>query len=244
MLEQPLAAYLLWGLEPELDCADPASARRALGAAEAVIAFSSFRSPYLDCAHVVLPIAAFAETAGTFVNCEGRAQTFNGAVPAPGEARPGWKVLRVLGNELGLDGFDYESPEDVRVQALPAAPRYALSAIATTPATLALPGGAPAAAERIADVPLYFTDPLVRNAESLQKTAAARSPAARANAATLAHFGVVAGATVRVRQGQAAVLLPCVLDTGLPDMVVRVAAGHSTSVGLGPMFGAVTLESA
>ncbi|HYA66436.1 MAG TPA: NADH-quinone oxidoreductase subunit NuoG, partial [Burkholderiaceae bacterium] len=127
MLERPLPAYLLWGVEPGLDCADPNQARLALARAEAVIAFSSFRSAELDAAHAVLPIATFAETAGTFVSCEGRAQSFNGVVRPPGEARPGWKVLRVLGNELGLEGFDYDSPEQVRMDALPASARRPLS---------------------------------------------------------------------------------------------------------------------
>jgi NADH-quinone oxidoreductase subunit G len=245
MFEQPMAGYLLWGLEPELDCADPAAARRALAAAEAVVAFSSFDSEALAGAHVVLPIAAFAETAGTFVNCEGFAQAFNGAVPAPGEARPGWKVLRVLGNALELPGFDYESPEDVRAQALPATPRFALAGAAASSAPPALPKAqAPAGAERIADVPLYFTDPLVRRAPALQQTAAARAPAVRANAATLAHFGVVAGATVRVRQGGSSSLLVCALDARLPDHVVRLAAGHAGSAALGPMFGPIALEPA
>ena len=250
MFEQPLAAYLLWGLEPDLDCADPAAARRALAKAEAVIAFSSFRSASLEGAHVVLPIAAFAETAGSFVNCEGRVQTFNGAVPAPGEARPGWKVLRVLGNALDLPGFDYESPEDVRARALPATPRFSLAAgaVAGEAARLADAGGfaaaAPASAERIADVPLYFTDPLVRRAESLQQTRAARAPVAHANAATLARFGVAAGATVRVVQSGSAARMACALDAGLPDNVVRVAAGHPASGELGAMFGPIALEPA
>ncbi|SPE28670.1 NADH dehydrogenase I subunit G [Burkholderiales bacterium] len=242
MLEQPLAAYLLWGLEPELDCADPATARRALAAADVVIAFSSFRSSALDQAHAVLPIATFAETAGTYVSCEGRVQPFNGAVPPPGEARPGWKVLRVLGNELGLAGFDYESPEQVRAEALPATPRCPLSnAIDAAPA-VPVPG-TEADCERLADVPPYFVDPIVRRADSLQKTTAARAPAARANAATLERFGVVPGAQVRVRQGDSEAILPCVLDACLAHGVVRVAAGHAASAGLGPMFGSITLES-
>jgi len=242
MLEQPLAAYLLWGLEPELDCADPAAARRALAAAEAVVAFSAFRSQHLEAtASVVLPIATFAETAGTFVNAEGRVQSFNGAVPPPGEARPGWKVLRVLGNELGLAGFDYASPEEVRADALPATPRMALSN--ATPVALEA-GAAAAAGERIAEVPVYSSDSLVRHAASLQQTAAARAPTVRANAATLANFGVAAGTTVRVRQGEAAVLLPCVLDDRLPDRVVRVPAAHASTAGLGAMFGTILLERA
>jgi NADH-quinone oxidoreductase subunit G len=242
MLEQPLAAYLLWGLEPELDCADPALARRALAAAGTVIAFSSYRSPALEMAHAILPIAAFAETAGTFVNCEGRAQSFNGAAPPPGEARPGWKVLRVLGNQLGLEGFGYESPEQVRAEALPASPRRPLSnAIDLAPAA---PAAAGDGCERIADVPLYCVDPIVRRATALQSTTAARAPAVRANAATLAHFGVAAGAAVRVRQGGEAAVLPCELDERLPERVVRLAAGHASVAGLGAMIGPITLEQA
>ena len=243
MLEQPMAAYLLWGLEPELDCADPALARQALSSASAVIAFSAYRSAALAGAHAVLPIAAFAETAGTFVNCEGRAQTFNGAAPAPGEARPGWKVLRVLGNQLGLAGFDYDSPEQVRADALPSTPRRDLSNALDVGLAAAAPGAANGC-ERMSDVPPYFVDPIVRRAEALQKTAAARPPVVRANAATLAHFGVAAGGTVRVRQGPANAVLPCVLDASLPDRVVRVAAGHPASAGLGAMFGPITLERA
>jgi len=242
MFEQPMAAYMLWGIEPELDYADPAAARRALAGAEAVVAFSCFHSQYLEAAaNVVLPIAAFAETAGTFVSGEGRVQAFNGAVPAPGEARPGWKVLRVLGNELALPGFDYESPEQVRADALPATPRMPLSNAAQVP----LEAGVHAAAgERIAEVPVYFSDPLVRRAESLQQTVAARAPAVRANSATLAHFGVAAGTTVRVRQGDSVALMPCAVDDRLPDRVVRAPAGHASTAGLGPMFGTILLERA
>jgi NADH-quinone oxidoreductase subunit G len=208
-----------------------------------VIAFSSFRSEELQAAHAVLPIATFAETSGTFVNCEGRAQSFNGVVPPPGEARPGWKVLRVLGNELGLAGFDYESPEQVRAEALPSTPRRQLlgryEPVLVAPEQIVAP-----TCERLADVPTYFTDPIVRRAHALQMTAAAMPPVVRANAATLALHGVQAGGPVRVRQGTAETVLPCVLDASLPDRVVRVAAGHANSAGLGAMFGPITLERA
>jgi NADH-quinone oxidoreductase subunit G len=243
MLEQPLSAYLLWGLEPGLDCADPALVRAAMARAETVIAFSAVHSESLELAHAVLPIAAFAETAGTFVNCEGRVQTFQGAVPPPGEARPGWKVLRVLANQMDVGGFDYESPEDVRAEALPTPPRRALSNaldLAPQRPARAVPGGY----ERIADVPMYFVDPIVRRAESLQATTAARAPAVRANAATLAHFGLAEGVSVRVRQGAHEVVLPCQLDAAVADGAVRVAAAHADTAGLGAMFGPITLERA
>jgi len=240
MFEQPLAAYLLFGLEPDLDCADPALVRSALASANAVIAFSSYQSPALEAAHAILPIATFAETAGTFVNCEGRQQSFQGAAPAPGQARPGWKVLRVLGSQLGLAGFAYESPEQVLADALPAAARCTLSNDLEMP--LAAPSGPVPDCERIADVPLYCVDPIVRRAPALQSTAAARAPLLRASAATLAQFGLAPGTTVRVRQGSAQANLPCALDSRMPDGVVRISAGHAAVAGLGPMFGAVQLE--
>ncbi|MBC8119973.1 MAG: NADH-quinone oxidoreductase subunit G, partial [Burkholderiaceae bacterium] len=95
MIEQPRSAYLLWNLEPDYDTANPAATARALQAADTVIAFSAYRNGALDYADVILPITPFTETAGSFVSCEGRMQSFNGTVRPAGEARPGWKVLRV-----------------------------------------------------------------------------------------------------------------------------------------------------
>src|SRR5882724_900332 len=119
MVEQPRKAYLLWNLEPEYDHANPAAAMRALAAADTVVAFTSFRNGALEYADAILPIAPFTETSGTFVNCEGRAQSFNGSVLPFGDARPGWKVLRVIATALGLPGFEYDTPEAVRAQAIP-----------------------------------------------------------------------------------------------------------------------------
>src|SRR5690606_14858298 len=118
MVEQPRSLYLLLNNEPTLDHAMPAVARAALAKAESVIALSVYRSPdLLELADCLLPIAPFTETAGTFVNCEGRVQGFNGVVRPAGEARPAWQVLRVLGNRLGLAGFDHDSPEAARAEA-------------------------------------------------------------------------------------------------------------------------------
>jgi len=242
MLRQRLRAYLLFNCEPEYDTADPAAALAALKGADAVISFAAYRNSALDYAHAILPITPFTESAGTFVNCEGRAQDFNGVVPPLGEARPGWKVLRVLGNQLELAGFDYDSPEAVRADALPADIGARLSNTLTIAPSLA--PFAAADAERIADVPIYSSDAIVRRAQSLQRTADARPPKATANARTLAAFGLSAGDKARVRQGDAAALLECALDERLPDGVVRVPAGHAATGTLGPMFGSLSLERA
>jgi len=151
-------------------------------------------------------------------------------------------VLRVLGNELGLAGFDYDSPEAVRAEALAADVAGRLSN--ATSVTPALAVAAAEAAERIADVPVYFSDPIVRRAQSLQKTADARPPRASANARTLAAFGLKPGDKARVRQGEAGALLECALDDRLPDGVVRVPAAHASTSTLGPMFGPLTMEPA
>jgi NADH-quinone oxidoreductase subunit G len=242
MAEQPRKAMLLWNVEPEYDTADPHATVKALASADTVIAFSPYRNGALEYADAILPIAPFTETAGTFVNCEGRAQSFNGAVRPAGEARPGWKVLRVLANLLELPGFDHETPEQVRAEALPADVAAKLSnKVALTPElTPAAAGGA----ERIADVPIYFSDPTVRRSPPLQATPAAQPPRALANAATLEAFGVAAGDKVRARQGDASALLDAALDETLPDAVVRISAAHASVATLGPMFGPISLERA
>jgi NADH-quinone oxidoreductase subunit G len=243
MLERPRRVMLLWNCEPEYDTANPALAARALAAAGSVISFSAFRNGAMEYAHALLPVSPFTETAGTYVNCEGRVQSFNAATHPAGEARPGWKVLRVLGKLMGLAGFDYESPEQVRDAALPAVVGAWLSNATESPMPAA-PAAPRDGAERIADVPPYWTDSLVRRAASLQKTSDARVPKAAASAATLKRFGLAAGARARVRQAEASALLECEVDDRLPDGVVRIAAGHASTATLGAMFGPVELEPA
>ena len=242
MLEQPRKAYLLWGVEPDYDTADPVATIGALRQADTVIAFSPYRNGALEYADAILPIAPFTETAGTFVNCEGRVQSFNGAVRPLGEARPGWKVLRVLGNLLELDGFDFETSEAVRAEAVPADVAARLSNATT--AALALPPAAADGFERLADVPIYFTDAIVRRSPPLQATTDARAPRARVNARTAGALSLAGGDKVRVRQGEGSALLELQIDDRLADGVVRVAAAHASTAALGPMFGPLRLERA
>jgi NADH-quinone oxidoreductase subunit G len=161
-------AYLLLGLEPELDHGTPGAAAAALAGADTVIALSAYRSALLESADCLLPIAPFTETAGTFVNCAGTVQPFNGVVRPRGDARPGWKVLRVLGNLLGLRLRPGQRRAGAR-QALPG-----LTSPPGCPTRCRAPPCPPPPApglERVADVPIYFADPIVRRAPSLQLTA-------------------------------------------------------------------------
>jgi len=108
---------------------------------------------------------------------------------------------------------------------------------------IATPAAVPGGLERIADVPIYATDPLVRRAPSLQKTGDARLPVARVNPVTLAELHCAEGDTVRVSQGSGAATLKLQADSGVPLGCVRIAAAHPATSALGPMFGSVTVEA-
>ncbi len=236
VFSNPAKAYLVLHAEPELDSHNPQAARAALAAAEMVVVMSPFKYG-MDYADVLLPIAPFTETAGTFVNCEGRAQSFYGTVKGLGETRPAWKALRVLGNLLGLSGFDYETSEAVRDEVMAAAAQVN-NQVAQYNRNSPVANGNPDF-QRLADVPIYFADAIVRRAESLQKTSDASAPKAWMSAATLEQVGVAAGAKVKVTQGTGSVVLEAALAKGLAQGVVRIAAAHASTAALGAMFGPI-----
>lgn len=246
MLGGALKACLLLNVEPALDVADAPLALASLASADLVVALTPFKSAAIDCADVMLPITPFSETSGSFVNAEGRVQSFHGVVKPLGDSRPGWKLLRVLGNTLGLAGFDFETSEDVRAEAL--------GDLASLPARLG--GGtaldlsqieiippAPDAIERIADLPIYATDALVRRAPALQHTSDGRPPLASLNSALASRLGIAAGADIRVSRGTASVTLPATIDDRIADGVVRVPAGLAATSALGAAFGALSVEA-
>ncbi|MBI5330690.1 MAG: NADH-quinone oxidoreductase subunit G [Betaproteobacteria bacterium] len=241
MLAAPRKAYVLLGVEPELDAYAAAAARAALKAAEFRVALTAFKSATLDDCDVLLPIAAFAETAGALVNMEGRLQTFHAAVPPQGEARPAWKVLRVLGNLLSINGFDYDSVESVRADALPEGQAHIAQHLdnatgaAGTSASPAVDG-----LIRLGETPMHQLDPLTRRAPALQATGAA--PEAAACGALLARLGLEAGISVRVSQGEASAVMTLRQDDRLADGVLRVPAAHPATAALGGRFGPITVE--
>jgi len=242
LFAQPRQAYLLLNAEPEFDSADAKQALTALTAAKMVVSLSPFKHG-LEYADVLLPIAPFTETAGTFVNAEGLPQHFNGVVRALGDTRPGWKVLRVLGNLLKLQGFEQDTAEQVRDEAL--AGFSAASLDNRAKAALVAPKAAGQGLERLADVPIYAADALVRRAPSLQLTNDAKA-ALRATlpAALFDSLGLAKGDAVRVRQGDAVVTLPAARSETLPANVVRVPAATPASAALGAMFGEISVEKA
>jgi len=165
MLSGGLKAVLLLNTEPEFDSAAGAQAAQALGRADMVITLSPFKSN-MAFSDVLLPIAPFTETSGSFVNAEGRLQSFHAVVKPLAETRPAWKVLRVLANLLGIPGFDFETSQDVLSQAtrMPAVFSNASQGPLQMTGDVAEPNVAR----------IYQLDGLVRRAPSLQMTADAR----------------------------------------------------------------------
>ena len=243
MLQNPPKACLLWGVEPAYDLGDPSAAAEALAKADFVVACTSHRAPSLDAADLMLPIAAFAETSGTYVNADGTWQGFRGAVAPPGEARPGWKVLRVLGNLVGLDDFEYGSSEEVCNELRAACedakpnndPRGDLK-VEPTAATEGL--------LRIGSVPIYATDMLVRRAPALQRTPSQGTFGAFMNLEQANALGLAEGDLVTVRQDGAAAKTTVSVDAAVPAGCVRVPSAVAGSEALGVQIGPVTVEKA
>ncbi len=237
-------AYLLLHLEPQFDCADPHTALDALRGAEMVVAMTPFRGEAETYATVLLPISPFTETAGTFVNAEGRAQSFNGVVRPLGESRPAWKVLRTLGHMLDFCGFDVDNPEAVREAALGPAGADLTTRLSNAIVPRPLPSVVAEGLERIAEVPIYFADALVRRASALQATGDGRTPLATMNGALLARLGAVPGERVRVAQGGGSAVLVAAQDDSLPANTVRVPAAHESTAALGAPELTISVERA
>ena len=244
MLAQPLKACLLLGVEAELDTHDPQQALAGLKSAELVVAMSPYQhAGALDYAHVLLPVAPFTETAGAFVSTEGRVQDFNGIVRPLGETRPAWKVLRVLGNLLELGGFDQDSAEDVRREALGGRSVDALLDNRLKDARVdAIAPPQADGIQRVAEVPIYAADAIVRRARALQLTRDAAPPVAWMNRALAGKLGLQDGDGVRVRQGRGEAVLAAGIDDKLPDGCMRVAAARAETAALGAMSGTLTAE--
>jgi NADH-quinone oxidoreductase subunit G len=240
MITSPRRAYVVAGTEVEHDLGPQAIA--ALAQAEFTVVLSAYRNATTDHAHVILPVTPFTETGGTFVNMEGRVQSFNAVVKPDGDSRPGWKVLRILGSMLELPHFHSDTLEAVRHQIAPDLQAWATAGLDNGIATFSYELRAPGTAlDRVAEFAVTASDPIVRRSPPLQKTADAKaSRAARFNAATLAKLGLAAGDSVRVKQGGGEATLVAALDAALPDNTVRVARGVAQTAALGE--GAIAVE--
>ncbi|AGG33321.1 NADH-quinone oxidoreductase, chain G [beta proteobacterium CB] len=239
-------AVILMNIEPDADLPNPVQARAALAKANTVIALSAYKSAdLLEVADVILPISTYTESVSTFVNSEGRAQTIQPAVKPLGDSRPAWKVLRVLGGLLNLDGFLYNMPEEVLGEAL--GENYCTKLNNQSAATSLINGNATLSAglERLSDVGIYAGDQIVRRSSALQLTRdAKRGNQVGLGQALFNELGLKEGDAVRVTQGGQSVDLPATLEANLAKGAVRISAGTMASAQLGSMFGPVTVSKA
>ena len=242
MLSQPLKAYIVLHAEPLLDADNGAQAIATLKSAEFVVALTPYASGAREWANVMLPIAPFTETSGTFVNAQGTAQSFKGTATPRGQSRPAWKVLRVLGNVLHLAGFDEESSETVRdvVMANGVEGRLSNQIQAETGLNATMTQGL----QRVTDVPIYRSDAMVRRAPALQATSASRAPVARMHQQTLDGLGIKTGEQVRVKSSTGLVSLSAEVDNTLVPGAVRIAAAFEQTAALGSAFGQLQVERA
>jgi NADH-quinone oxidoreductase subunit G len=252
MFQNVLKAYLLVGIEPEFDATFGETTKATLSQAEFVVSLTCYDSPAIrDYADVMLPITPFTETSGTLVNFVGTWQSFMGVVAPLGEARPAWKVLRVLGNLLGLPHFEYDSSEQVAAhvkeltnESKLVARQRQLAALSFAKEEAATPGAA-SVMERIVEVPIYSVDPIVRRAEALQDTKDAQVKHIGIHPETAQELGFKEGQRVKVSAVanlSYSVILPLKFNNRLLQKTVRIAAGIAETAALGAVHTQVILE--
>ena len=242
ILDGSIKTFVLLGVEAEYDCDNPQQAQAALSAADNVIAISSYANAKLkEHATILLPASQTVETSGTFVNMEGRLQSFTGVAKLLGDARPTWKILRVLGNMLNVAGFDYMSSEEVRDEvkaAVEAAGEYSNTTERAEPVATASAEGL----QRIGAVQMYSCDAVVRRARALQQAAGESRRVVSMNSADVERLGLDADSSVSVSQGDSSVLMGLQVDDNIPVGSVLIPAGTNKSAELGSAFGSVEIS--
>lgn len=237
-----IKGYLLINSEPGIDNLVPAKANAALQAADVVVAMSAFVTDYLkEYSDVILPIAAFTETAGSFVNAWGEWQSWQGAGAPKGEARPLWKVIRVLGNLFGLPGFDYGTHEDVlkelRAHLIHMKP---MKPVIRIPKSLSKTQGI----QRIGPLSIYATDMLTRQSLPLQETTVMQNAGFVGISPVHAQkLGAQENDTLIVIQGEQTLTLPCKI-MNLAKESVFLPRGLADTAGFGEAFGPIEVRRA
>ncbi|MCX7114765.1 MAG: NADH-quinone oxidoreductase subunit NuoG [Gammaproteobacteria bacterium] len=232
-IEQGLKGYCLLGVDPSYDFAHTGLARQAMLGAECVVALTAFDDPSLEeVANVILPIGVFTETSGTYINIDGLWQTVSGCSKLAGEARPAWKVLRVLANLMKCERFDYESSEQVLNELK--SKLQSSAEIAYQPFLQATPFMSSSGLMRVGGWPLYGIDGLVRHAEALQHCGSVDKASVRMHPETAQRYKVTE--IVTISQGVIAVTLPLEYDEKVAKDTVCVLNGLSETMDLGYPF--------
>lgn len=238
-LNKKMKGYLLHNIEAELDIASPNAARQALLAGEFVVMLTSFKSTHMfDYADVLLPTATYAETSGCFVNVNDEWQRFRGVTPCPGDARPAWKVIRVLANLFDISDFDYAATSEVlkeievAKELAPSLARedYQAKTLARSTAKLV----------RIGEWPMYRIDSVCRHAKPLQESAANEKAEIRIHPRTARKYKVQEVATVS--QGEIEITLPLVCDDRVAEGAVYIANAWPESSDLGHAYSPIEIK--
>jgi NADH-quinone oxidoreductase subunit G len=246
MLEQPIKAYLLMGLEPELDCWDGRKALQAMQAAEFVVSLTAYESDTMkQYADVLLPIALFAETSGTYINVEGQSQSFTGAALPLGESRPAWKILRVMGNLLNLETFEYNSSEEVRDEVNSVIDSVALGSVGSWTAPESLKNGIAnnGALQRITEIPMFHIDAMCRRAQALQNTDDSKG-SIQINSALANRLNISAGNAVIAEQEENTISATVLVNENISDDCVLIQTAQLKNSELGAWHGNVSLRKA
>jgi NADH-quinone oxidoreductase subunit G len=238
-LNAKLKAYVLMGVEPGYDFANPYAARQSMLGSEFVVMLSVLNHESMkDYADVILPIASYAETSGTYINVDNVWQTVKGAVLPHEEARPAWKVLRVLGNLFDFQDFQYTSTEEILAEI-----NATVSISADVHYKPSYPDALPEinhSLVRVGEWPLYRSDYIVRNAKALQHCAASEAACIRMHPETVDRLKLNEQATVS--QGDIEITLPLIRDERIVTDVVWVANALPETVDLGDSFASITIK--
>ncbi len=241
MTDRQQTVYMLVEVEPDKDFANPVNAVEKISKGK-TIALSSYKSESLmACADVILPIGSFAETSGTYVNGQCDVQSFSGATPSYGQSRPAWKVMRVLGNMIDAEGFDYLSSQDVLAELEAKGSCQPDNSLQS--ATSGEPLLVKAGIERIADLPIYAADAIVRRAGSLQHTVDSWNSAIRLNSKTAGSVGLEDGLQASIAcDDSEKVSARVIIDERVSDDSVWFPAAVAGAEKLSRLFGEVTLD--
>ena len=243
MMAEGMKAFINLGVEPEFDCASPTQAIQTMQDADFVVCMSAFATDAMrDYADVILPVAPYTESSGTFINIEGKWQSFAGSVTPLDEARPAWKVLRVLGNVFELPGFDYVSSEQVRDELQNKAASISTESRSEWRCPQSL-HAEDKGLQRIGHLPIYAVDALVRRSQPLQDTADAIVAAIYLNSMTAAQTGVAQSDSAVAAQGDSSVRLPVVIDEAVPDNCVLIPSSIPGTEQLGVANGPIEISA-
>lgn len=230
MLDNPLKCYVLLNTELECDAYSSQKAIKALMNAATVVVMSAYvNEDMLEYSDVILPITPFTETAGSYVNLEGTWQKFNGVTKPLGDSKPAWKIIRVIANRLGLDGFEQNNIDDVRneINALTDSSKFLNNEISFDDLNIIKPNLD--GTVRFGIYPIYQGDSIVRRATSLQNTKLAKLPVLTVNSKLANISGINCGDNVLVKQSHAQKKLAINICDAVADNVVLLARNASTT---------------